>query len=132
MNTIKKLPDSELEAMIAIWESDEAISGARIAEILQTRKGWSQSTVFTLLVRLADKGYISCVKQGKSNFYAPLIAEDEYRISESQTVLDRFYAGSLKNFLAGFCGSKTLSTEDLAALRRFVDEKSAEDDKSEL
>lgn len=124
---IKKLPESELEAMLVVWEMQPPAAGTRISEELARRKGWSKSTVFTLLLRLSEKGYLRCEKEGKNNYYCPLVTQDEYRAAESRSVLDRFYAGSMKNFLAAFCDESAIDEKELEELRAFIDERTKGD-----
>ena len=125
-NAIKKLPDSELEAMLAVWRAEPPVRGSEIAAALAESRGWNKSTVFTLLLRLVEKGFLFCEKEGKNNLYRPLVSEEDYRARESRSMLDRFYAGSLKNFVAAFCSEEPLSRSDREELRRLVDEKAKE------
>ena len=124
---IKKLPESELEAMLTVWEMEPPAAGTRISEVLAGRKGWSKSTVFTLLLRLSEKGYLRCEKEGKNNYYFPLITQGEYRAAESRSILERFYAGSVKNFLAAFCDESGINEKEWEELRAFVDERTKGD-----
>ena len=123
---IKKLPDSELETMLAVWRAEAPVRGSEVAAALAASRGWNKSTVFTLLLRLVEKGFLSCEKEGKNNLYQPLVNEADYRAHESRSMLDRFYAGSLKNFVAAFCSEEPLSRSDLEELRQLVEEKTRE------
>ena len=78
------------------------------------------------VLRLVEKGFLFCEKEGKNNLYRPLVSDEDYRARESRSMLDRFYAGSLKNFVAAFCSEEPLSRSDLEELRRLVDEKAKE------
>ena len=123
MTAPKRLPESELETMIAVWHSEIPVRGSDLAAELAKSRGWNKSTIFTLLLRLVGKGYLSCTKEGKNNYYIPLVREEEYRVQESRSVLDRFYAGSIKNFVAAFCNENKLSKEELDQLRALVEEQ---------
>ena len=103
MKNYKKLPESELETMLVVWHSEIPVRGSDLAAALFKTRGWNKSTVFTLLLRLVDRGFLSCSKEGK--------------------ILDRFYAGSIKNFVAAFCSDNNLSKEELEQLRQLVDEQ---------
>ena len=67
----------------------------------------------TLRERLVEKGFLSCTKEGKNNYYTPLVTEEAYRSQESRSMLNRFYAGSVRNFVAAFCNENNLSKEEL-------------------
>ncbi len=43
MNNIKKLPDSELEIMMVIWDANESVTSDYIMEKLS--KSWAKTTV---------------------------------------------------------------------------------------
>ncbi|HIV87225.1 MAG TPA: BlaI/MecI/CopY family transcriptional regulator [Candidatus Pygmaiobacter gallistercoris] len=124
MKNFKRLPESELEAMIAVWHSEIPVRGSDLAAELTERRGWNKSTIFTLLLRLVEKGYLSCSKEGKNNYYTPLVGEEEYRAQESRSILNRFYSGSVRNFVAAFCNENELSEEELDQLRALVEEQS--------
>ena len=124
MKDFKRLPESELEAMMAVWHSEIPVRGSDLAAKLVTSRGWNKSTVFTLLLRLVEKGFLSCTKEGKNNYYTPLVTEEAYRSQESRSMLNRFYAGSVRNFVAAFCNENNLSKEELDQLRALVDAQS--------
>ena len=49
MDTIKRIPDSELEIMMIIWEADKPVSSAYIIEKLKGEKDWAHTTVLNFL-----------------------------------------------------------------------------------
>lgn len=55
MPNIKKLPDSELEIMMIIWDADEKVTSDYIMEKLN--KTWQKTTVLNFLTRLCDRGF---------------------------------------------------------------------------
>ena len=61
---MRKLPESELEIMIALWEADGPVLRNYFDKKLKERKNWADSTILSLLGRLQEKGFLSCSKQG--------------------------------------------------------------------
>ena len=55
MKLQKRLPDTELEVMLAIWSAEGPVSRAWLEEKL-SNKGWSRNTFNTYLTRLLEKG----------------------------------------------------------------------------
>ena len=53
---MKRLPDTELEVMKALWTSGPGTPRAQLDQILAPF-GWSPNTINTYLTRLAEKGY---------------------------------------------------------------------------
>ena len=68
---VRRLPDTELEVMKALWELEgRPAARAELEERLRDR-GWATNTFNTYLARLAEKGFVTCEKRGRSNWYAP-------------------------------------------------------------
>ena len=94
-----RLPESELELMLAVWEAGE--EGTTAPGILaRLERPLTASALHSYLKRLEEKGFLSCGKEGKTNRYRARVSRAEYEQQESRTVLDRLYAGSLRRFAA--------------------------------
>ena len=52
---MKKLPESEQEIMMIIWEYEEPVSRFQVEEKLNVEKNVAPSTILTLLTRLEKK-----------------------------------------------------------------------------
>ena len=63
---MKRLPDTELEVMKALWSTGPDTPRSVLEDKL-TPFGWASNTVNTYLARLADKGFVSVRREGKSN-----------------------------------------------------------------
>ena len=120
--TIKRLGDAELEIMQIFWEADEPLTAAAVQEKLRRRRPWPLSTLMTSLSRLVDKGFLSCDRTARNNLYAPLVAEEAYKLRESRSFLEKLYGNSFLDLVATLYGGKALGDDDLAELRRFLDD----------
>lgn len=116
MDTMKRLPDTELEVMKALWDTG-ADTPRSTLEAQLAAFGWASNTVNTYLSRLADKGFVSVRRAGKSNLYTPLVSREAYLAYDSRAVLDRLY-GTPRNFLAALArdGLERGELEELQAL----------------
>ena len=117
---MKRLPDTELEVMKALWDLGPDTPRVRLEDALSHR-GWAANTVNTYLSRLADKGYLSVARRGKSNLYTPLISREDYLAFDSRQVLSRLYGSSPRNFVAALARDG-LARQDLEELRELLDE----------
>ncbi|HBD64197.1 MAG TPA: CopY family transcriptional regulator [Clostridiales bacterium] len=124
MDKIKRLPESELDIMMIIWESNEAVTSAYVMEKLPEEKKWATTTVLNFLARLVDRGFLEITKQGRVNYYKPLIDENDYLQQESCTFLKKMHMGSLKSFVASLYDGSAISMEDLEELKNYVEEVS--------
>lgn len=123
-DNIKRLPDSELEIMLIIWEAKGPVSSAYLMEKLQGEKDWANTTVLNFLARLVERGFLRVEKQGRINIYSPLIAEKDYVEIESRSFLERMHKSSLKSFVAALYDGRKISSEDAEELKRYIDELS--------
>lgn len=117
---LKRLPDTELEVLQALWQAGEPQSRAWI-EARLARKGWATNTFNTYLTRLTEKGYLACERRGKTNYYTPLISQEAYLDFESRSVLSRLFGGSAQRFVASLARGGALSRGDLEELQRYLD-----------
>jgi predicted transcriptional regulator len=124
MERIKRLPESELDIMMIIWEAGEAVTSAYIMERLPTERKWAVTTVLNFLARLVDRGFLEIAKQGRINYYSPLVNEADYLQYESRSFLEKMHMGSLKSFVAALYDGSAISREDLEELKRYVEEVS--------
>jgi predicted transcriptional regulator len=108
---IKKLTDSELEIMKAIWTADEPVTIAEILTLFEERH-WKKQTANTFMARLIDKGLLTVEKRVKTNYYTPLVSEREYQKFETQNMLKSIHNGSLSSFLSALLGDKTDSKDE--------------------
>lgn len=116
-----KISDAELEVMQILWQTGEATSFDIINNI---KEDWNESTIRTLINRLLSKGAIEIVsKNGKTYTYRPMINEDEYKMSESNSFLKKMYKGSVNTLLLNFVKQKKLSKQDLEDLINLIDEE---------
>ena len=107
---MKKLPESEQEIMMIVWEYAEPVSRFQIEEKLNVEKNIAPSTILTLLTRLEKKGFIQKVRNGKSNLYVPLVEKENYIGTVGKNMLDKMFQGSLAKFASSlYDGEKRLS-----------------------
>lgn len=119
---MRRLPDTELEVMKALWRSEgEAVPRSELEHRLSDW-GWATNTVNTYLARLVEKGFASCEKRGRVNWYAPLVSQSDYLSFESGAVLGRVFGSSLKSFVASLARGGKLDADDLDELQAYLDE----------
>jgi transcriptional repressor, CopY family len=122
MDTIKRLPDSELEIMMIIWAAGQPVTSAYIMDKLAGEKSWANTTVLNFLSRLVDRGFLDTSKQGRFNYYKPLIDENDYLKKESKSFLERMHKSSLKSLVAALYDGDAIDEKDLEELRKYVNE----------
>ena len=96
----RRLPDGELEVMQAIWDCTPPVTRSDIDGRLKPTHPMAQTTLLTVLTRLADKGFVRIDKEGRSARYTPLVSREDYLSLDSRSVLSRLYGSSPRNFVA--------------------------------
>lgn len=100
-----------------IWKN-EPISSSEIVKICEKELEWKKSTTFTVLRRLCQKG----IFQNNNGCVTSLISRDEFYSLQSEKFVEETFQGSLPAFLAAFTSRKNLTPEEVAQLRRMVEE----------
>ncbi len=116
---MKKLPDSELEIMLIIWDARGAVTSDYIMERID--RGWTKTTLLNLLSRLCERGFVSCTKEGRRNVYTAIADRDEYVEAESRSFLKKMYRNSLTKMVASLYDGKSVTKADLEELKAFIE-----------
>ena len=120
-HTIRRLPDTELEGMQALWASDTPVPRAQLEERLAQTHPMATTTLLTLLSRLSEKGFVRVDKEGRKSLYAPLVTREDYLAAQSRSFIQKLCGGSLSTFASALCDSG-LSKEELEELRELLKE----------
>ena len=123
---MKRLPDSELEIMMIIWDLNKPVTRVEIEERLGIERKLSPTTILSFLSRLQEKGFLKVQKSGKNNVYLALIEREDYMRTESRNILKRLYQNSAKNFLAALYDGDSLTEEELEELEDYISKKRKE------
>lgn len=119
-NPIRRLPDSELEVMQAIWARTPPVTRSDIEKRLADSYPIAQTTLLTLLARLTEKGFLSAEKAGQKKIFVPLITQQEYLAAQGNRFFRKLCGGSLSTFAAALCDSG-LTREEIAELRALLE-----------
>ena len=117
---LRRLPDSELEVMQAIWACQSPVVRTDIEEILFQTHPMAMTTLLTFLTRLSEKGYVRIEKVSRSSRYIPLVSQEDYLSAQSKRFVDKLCGGSISTFAAALCNSG-LTKEELAELRDMLE-----------
>ena len=117
-NSIRRLPDAELEVMQALWRCESP--AARSDVEAQLSRPLALTTLLTLLTRLGEKGFLRAEKEGRRCLYTPLISQSDYLAAQSRTFVQKVCGGSLPAFAAALCDSG-LTREELEELRNLLE-----------
>lgn len=121
--SIRRLPDSELEVMQALWRCEPPAARQEIEAAMNRQPPLAATTLLTLLGRLAEKGFLAVEKEGRLSRYRPLVERQAYLAARSGSFVRKLCGGSIPAFASALCDSG-LTREELEELGRLLREGS--------
>ena len=121
-----KLPESELIIMQLIWDMEkkgvkDIHAGALLAAYPEQIGHLALTTVLTLITRLQNKGFIRLEKHGRANCAIVLADENEYNRKAAADFVATVYKNNTKGLISALYSDGILSEEDIADLRREIE-----------
>lgn len=121
---LPRISDAEWRVMEVLWSRGEATAN-EVVRALEGEAPWKPKTVHTLLRRLVDKGALGHRKEGREFVFEPLVDAGECRLAESRSFLDKVFDGKVAPLLAAFVEREEMSAEEIAELKRILDDADA-------
>lgn len=121
------LQPSEWIIMEKLWELHPKTL-MQLYHELKVEPGWSKSTVTTLLSRMVDKGILYYEDGGKAKLYYPKVNRDDAAITETESLLERVYKGSVSMMMSTLIRNNNISEADMEELYRILGEALENDD----
>ncbi len=100
-----------------IWEH-EPVASRDLVALAEAALSWKKSTTYTILRRLSDRGLF----RNENGTVTACITREEFLARQSRRYVQDSFGGSLPRFLAAFTAQEKLSGDEIAALRRLIDE----------
>jgi predicted transcriptional regulator len=90
--------------MNALWSLNEGTVRA-IQQLLAPNRPRAYTTIMTIMDRLAHKGVVTRLKQGRAYLYRPNLSADEARGHAVEQVIEGFFDGSAEALAAHLSGT---------------------------
>ena len=123
INYDTKLPESELDVMLAVWNTEAPVTSPKLMKALGNDRGWKAPTLISFLNRLEERGFIASSKSGKERIYTALADKDKYLHRLACSFVERCYNGSIGDFLNSLYMNKMLDNNDIDALLTWLKAK---------
>ena len=117
----ERISDAELAIMEALW-AESPLTATDVAARVQEERGWSLTTVKTLLSRLLAKAAVGHSRDGRRFLYSPLVAREDYVTGESRRLVDRLFGGKFMPLVAHLAEKEKLSDDEIAEIERLLKE----------
>jgi BlaI family penicillinase repressor len=115
----RSLTDLQQAILDRLWSSGPATAD-HIREALRPAHRLKDSSVRTLLRRLEARGYVSHRTEGKAFVYEATMAPARLASRNVRQIIDRFWSGSVEQFLTGMVDEKILTPGEIARLARKI------------
>ena len=115
-----KLFESEIKVMELIWER-EPVSAKELSLIALEQIGWNKNTTYTIIKKLEAKGYIE--RKDPGFICTSLIARNDVVKAETNSLINKLFAGSKKALFSALLEDEKLTAEDIKELRQMLDRK---------
>ncbi len=115
-----RLHEGELNIMELLW-SNKNLAAKDIAKIIKEYIGWEKNTTYTVIKRLIEKGAV--VREDPGFICKAAISKRTAQITETKVLLNKFYNGSLCNFLSEYVKQQDLSSPEIMELQRILSER---------
>lgn len=102
-----------------IW-ANAPLSTQRLVQLCEEQLQWKRTTTYTVLKRLADRGLF----RNEGGQVTALLSREEFYARRSQQFVEESFGGSLPAFLAAFAAHKPLTEQEVAQIRRLIEEVS--------
>lgn len=116
------LTEGEWQIIRAVWKA-EPCTAPMIQEALKSSKGWTYSTVRTLMDRMAAKGLLRSEKQGNVVMFRAVLKETEAQKTELLYALKNAFSGALAPMVQCLLESKNVSEKELLELEKLIKAK---------
>jgi len=117
-----ELTEGEWAIMRAVWTL-EPCAAPTVQEALQKTRGWSYSTVRTLMDRMSVKGLLRTEKVRHLTLYRSNVTNQDAQRGEVLSALDQAFEGALTPMVMCLLDTTNLKESELADLERIVREK---------
>lgn len=120
---IIRIPDAELDIMLILWKSGDALRVSEIHNALKDIRPCSKPAIHTLIERLSDRGFVKIETVDASTPYkliTPLVMENDYRAAESENFVDKLCRGSWKTLIATLVDTGKISRDDIDEITELI------------
>ena len=114
-----KISEAEMQLLLLLWD-ESPLGATELAGRVSADRGWTLTTVKTLLSRLVSKGAITAKPQGRKFLYAPAIDRDDVAATQARGLIDRLFGGRVSPLVAQLAEQKQLDPDDIAELEAII------------
>lgn len=127
MNYEINISESEWTVMEYLW-NNPMVTITEIRKALSST-GWSDSTIKTLVRRLVSKNAVAINDEAATFRYYPLISQQECRLKETKSFINRVYDGSVSMLVTNLAADSNLTDKETEELLALIEKMGKEQEK---
>ncbi len=113
--------DAELEILTLLWSHGPS-TVRDVHEAISLRKPTQYTTVLKMLQIMSEKKLVIRDEKQRAHVYKPAKPREWTQRQLAGDLLQRAFSGSAKSLIMGALSARKASREDLAEVRKFLDE----------
>jgi BlaI family transcriptional regulator, penicillinase repressor len=117
--------DAELEILTVLWSIGPA-TVREVHDVINRRRTAQYSTVLKFMQIMAEKGLVRRDEKQRAHIYEAARPREWTQRQLARDLLDRAFSGSAKALLVGALSARKATKQELAELRKLVDEHAKE------
>ena len=120
-NDLPRPTDAELEILTVLWSIGPS-TVREVYDVIRRRRHAQYSTILKFMQIMAEKGLVRRDESERAHVYEPAKPREWTQRQLAGDLLERAFSGSAKALMIGALSARKASKEDLAELRRLLDE----------
>jgi BlaI family transcriptional regulator, penicillinase repressor len=114
------LSEAQMEIMNVVWNRGEA-TVADVWKALGSRRKLARSTVLTMLMRLQEKGWLSCDEEGHAFRYRAAVPREATLGEMVRRLVDTAFGGSAEGLVMALLHDRGVSKEEAKRIKKMID-----------
>ena len=114
--------ESELEILTVLWSQGPSTVREVYETLRRKRKSTQYATVLKFMQIMAQKGLLARDETDRAHVYSPIHSRELIQQQLAVDLLQRGFDWSMKNFLIGALSARKATKEELAELRKLLDD----------
>jgi len=115
----------ELEILKVVWQT-EPTTVRQVRDTLANVRDLAYTTVMTMMSIMADKGYLTRKKDGRSYVYEAVYREQKASRNMLQDIVDRVFGGSTTAVMQHLLETSEIDDDELKQIRSLINRKTRE------
>lgn len=124
--SLTSLGETEMEILHHVWELGEA-KVADVHERILDERDVAYTTVMTVMKKLAEKGYLTYHKDGRSYVYQPAQPANEVQHTLLQRLMNKVFHGSPSALVQTLVRREDMSDDERSRIRSIIEDLDALD-----